>query len=178
MCADFSCCAIFGNSGVGLLQARQWQQCVRPRVQLHQEEHFRKRRYELRQKRSGRRRLVRQTDFTKILPRLWSGIRGRQVSVYNSEFHFNLFVSYLPPLQLNDNDTILLWVICTLHSWVDPEFTDEEVTTSSNTETGGSFEEKVENRDIVDNKIFISIAKMGGLRPVKRPENAKRNIIW
>ena len=60
---------------------------------------------------------------------------------------------------------------------MDPEFTDEEVTTSSNTETGGSFEEKVENRDIVDNKIFISIAKMGGLRPVKRPENAKRNII-
>jgi len=55
-------------------------------------------------------------------------------------------------------------------SWVDPEFTDEEVTTSSNTETGGSFEEKVEeveNKGIVDNKIFIRIAKMGGLQPVR-----------
>ena len=53
---------------------------------------------------------------------------------------------------------------------MDPEFTDEEVTTSSNTETGGSFEEKVEeveNKGIVDNKIFIRIAKMGGLQPVR-----------
>ena len=108
LCLQISCCAIFGNSGAGLLQARQWQQCMRPRVQLCQEEHFRKWRSELRQKRYRRRRLVRETDFSTILPRLWSGIRGRQASVYNSEFHFKLFVSYLPPLQLNDNDTILL----------------------------------------------------------------------
>ena len=66
--------------------------------------------------------------------------------------------------------------MCTLHSWVDPEFTDEENTTSSNT---GSFEdgEEVENRGIIDNKIFIRIAKMGGLEPVRRKENVKINII-
>ena len=56
---------------------------------------------------------------------------------------------------------------------MDPELTDEENTTSSNTETGGSFEdgEQVENRGIVDNKIFIRIAKMGGLQPVRRKAN-------
>ena len=56
---------------------------------------------------------------------------------------------------------------------MDPEFTDEENTTSSNTETGGSFKdrEEVENRGIVDNKIFIRIAKMGGLQPVRRKAN-------
>ena len=56
---------------------------------------------------------------------------------------------------------------------MDPEFTDEENTRSSNTETGGSFEdgEQVENRGIVDNKIFIRIAKMGGLQPVRRKTN-------
>ena len=56
---------------------------------------------------------------------------------------------------------------------MDPEFTDEENTTSSNTEAGGSFEdgEQVENRGIVDNKIFIRIAKMGGLQPVRRKAN-------
>ena len=61
---------------------------------------------------------------------------------------------------------------------MDPEFTDEENTTSSNTETGGSFEdgEQVENRGIVDHKIFIRIAKMGGLQPVRREENVKRNV--
>ena len=68
--------------------------------------------------------------------------------------------------------------MCTLHSWVDPEFKDEENTTSSNTEAGGSFEdgEEVENRGVVDNKIFIRIAKMGGLQPVRREENVKRNV--
>ena len=62
---------------------------------------------------------------------------------------------------------------------MDPEFTDEENTTSSNTETGGSFEdgEEVENRGVVDNKIFIRIAKMGGLQPVRKKENVKRNVI-
>ena len=56
---------------------------------------------------------------------------------------------------------------------MDPEFTDEENTTSSNTEAGGSFEdgEEVENRGVVDNKIFIRIAKMGGLQPVRRKAN-------
>ena len=56
---------------------------------------------------------------------------------------------------------------------MDPEFTDEENTTSSNTETGGSFEdgEEVENRGVVDNKIFIRIAKMGGLQPLRRKAN-------
>ena len=56
---------------------------------------------------------------------------------------------------------------------MDPEFTDEENTTSSNTETGGSFEdgEEVENRGVVDNKIFNRIAKMGGLQPVRRKAN-------
>ena len=56
---------------------------------------------------------------------------------------------------------------------MDPEFTDEENITSSNTETGGSLEdgEEVENRGIVDNKIFIRIAKMGGLQPVRRKAN-------
>ena len=61
---------------------------------------------------------------------------------------------------------------------MDPEFKDEENTTSSNTEAGGSFEdgEEVENRGIVDHKIFIRIAKMGGLQPVRREENVKRNV--
>ena len=61
---------------------------------------------------------------------------------------------------------------------MDPEFKDEENTTSSNTEAGGSFEdgEQVENRGIVDHKIFIRIAKMGGLQPVRREENVKRNV--
>ena len=56
---------------------------------------------------------------------------------------------------------------------MEPEFADEENTTSSNTETGGSLEdgEEVENRGIVDNKIFIRIAKMGGLQPVRRKTN-------
>ena len=56
---------------------------------------------------------------------------------------------------------------------MDPEFTDEENTRSSNTEAGGSFEdgEQVENRGIVDHKIFIRIAKMGGLQPVRRKAN-------
>ena len=56
---------------------------------------------------------------------------------------------------------------------MDPEFKDEENTTSSNTEAGGSFEdgEEVENRGIVDHKIFIRIAKMGGLQPVRRKAN-------
>ena len=56
---------------------------------------------------------------------------------------------------------------------MDPEFKDEENTTSSNTEAGGSFEDgkQVENRGIVDHKIFIRIAKMGGLQPVRRKAN-------